>query len=883
MRRLFRILSRRMTSLLRRSRVEADLDQEIQLHIAGLTREYILAGMSESEARSLAYREFGPVEVTKEQCRDMRRVRLVEDGARDLVYAFRQLRRSPVFATTAVLSLALGIGANTVVFSVLNALVLKPLPVAEPERIWSVNNSGQPANSFPNYRDIRDRNTVFESLFAYRITQMGLTGRDGSSRAWGYLVTGNYFETLGIQPALGRFFTPAEDAHPGASPYAVISYECWRNRFGSDPGIIGKEIRLNTGAYRVVAVAPPGFHGTEVFYRPEIFVPMMMQPQIETYSWLNTRNTFNTWMGGRSKPGVTVEQAEANLAAIAAQLAREHAVNEGMRLTLSAPGLAGSMLRSPTRAFGVALMFLASLVLLAACANLATLISARAGDRARELAIRMSIGAGRWRLVRQLSTESLALAALGAIAGGAMAAALLRALSTWRAPLDFPVQFDVTADWRVFAFTVLAAAVTGILFGIGPVIRVWRTDATAGLKGDAAAVRTGRVWLPRDLLLPVQLAFACLLVVASLVAVRGLVRSFETPLGFRPDGVAVVGYDLGLARYDKERGRSFQQRALEAMAALPGVESAAVASSVPLSIDQSTTTVFAEGTTDFRPRNRHGATYYLVSPSYLRTVGTTLIGGRDFTLRDNEASPFVAVVNRTFARRVTGTEAAVGRRFRWGPKGKDLVEIIGVVEDGKYETLTETPKETVFFSVLQSYSPTTVMLARTRRPVAEVAGEMRSTIGRLDPDIAVYSVGALRDILGLVYLPMRAAAIALGTFAGLALMLCVTGVYGLAAHTVSQRTKEIGIRMAVGARPKQILRFVFGRLGGLVAAGALIGVSLAIAGTDLLGRIVPDVTSRDPMIIAGSILLIAFVALIAAWHPARRALGLDPMQCLRHD
>ena len=834
--RLGRIVRHRFRSLFRRSWAEAEMRRELDLHLEQLVKHYRASGMSEREARLPALRDFGPWEAAKEQCRDTRRVRRIEEVVRDLAYAFRLLRKSPGFALTAAVSLALGIGANTIVFSVLNTLILRPLPVRDAQRVWSLNTSGQPANSFPNYRDIRDRNAVFESLFGYRVVQMGLGGQDGARRVWGYLVTGNYFESLGVRPALGRFFTPAEDAGRGASPYAVLSYECWRNRFAGDPQISGKQIRINNAPYTVLGVAPRGFHGTEVFYWPEIWVPMTMQPQIESRSWLETRNSFNTWIAGRLKRGITAAQAEANLKSVAAQLAREHVVNEGMRLTLSAPGLAGSLLRNPTRAFGAGVMWLALLVLLAACANLAALMTARAADRSRELAIRLSIGAGRARLARQLLTESLTISFLGAAAGCLMAVVLLRLLTNWRAPLEFPIQFDVSPDWRVFLFACLAAVATGISFGLGPASRVWRVDASPSLKGGKSSL-PGRWWLSRDLLLPVQIAICCMLVVSSLVAARGLARSFQTPLGFLPEGVAVIGYDLGLARYDEQRGRSFQEQALEAVGSLPGVESAAVSSSVPLSIDQSTTGVYPANTTEFRPKNRYGANYYQVSPGYFRTVGTALLWGRDFTSHDKAKSPAVAIVNRAFARRVLGKESGVGRRFRLGGKGEDLVEVVGIVEDGKYETLTENPREAVFFPLLQSYSATTLMLVRSRRPESEVAAEMRKAIQRLDPNLAVYGAGGLREVLGLVYLPMRAAVITLGAFGGLALMLCLTGIYGLSAYTVSRRTREIGIRVALGAQPIQVLRFVFGRLGALVGAGALAGLVLGVAGSGVLASI----------------------------------------------
>jgi len=543
-------LWRRLGFLRRGRQFDADIEEELRFHAAMKAAAYRAEGADSQEAHYAAIRRLGNPTALKERSRDMWGWGWLEAFAQDTRYAFRVLRKSPAFTLIAVLSLALGIGANTVVFSVLNALVLKALPIADAARVYFVNNSGGPSQSFPNYRDIRDRNVVFESLFAYRVAMMSLDDDRGAHRVWGYLVTGNYFESLGIKPVLGRFFTLAEDMHPNASPYAVISYACWQNRFGGDPRIAGKDIRINGHPYTVLGVAPRAFHGTEIFYWSEIWVPMMMQPQIEGHSWLDVRNTFDAWVAGRLKPGVTVRKAEANLGVIAAQLARDYRENEGMRLTLGVPGMMGSAGREPTRAFAGGVMLLAALVLLAACANLASLLAARMADRSRDLAIRVSIGAGSGRIVRQLLTESVWIAVLGGAAGCALAVALLRLLSQWHAPLDFPVQFDVTPDWRVFLFACPAALATGILFGMGSARHAWNADPALHLKGSATP-RSGRRWAARDVLLPVQIALCCVLVTASLVAVRGLALSFQTPLGFRPDGAAVIGYDVGLAGYNE--------------------------------------------------------------------------------------------------------------------------------------------------------------------------------------------------------------------------------------------------------------------------------------------------------------------------------------------
>ncbi|MBV9771362.1 MAG: ABC transporter permease, partial [Bryobacterales bacterium] len=692
-------LWRRIIFLFHRRRFDADLEEELQFHLEMKQAQYQERGTPEQEARYAALRQLGNQTLLKERSRQMWIWGWLESAVQDTRHAFRLFRRSPGFTLVAVMSLALGIGANTIVFSVLDALVLRALPITEPERVYFVNNSGGPAQSFPNYRDLRDRNSAFESLFAYRIAPMSLSDDRGAQRVWGYLVTGNYFQSLGIQPALGRFFTPAEDVQPNASPLAVLSYSCWQNRFAGDSQIVGREIRINNAKYTVLGIAPRTFHGTETFYWPEIWVPMMMLPQIEGRSWLDSRQTFNAWVAGRLKAGISAAQAEANLNSIVAQLAHDYPMDEGMHLTLSEPGLAGATGREPTRTFAAGVMFLAILVLLAACTNLATLLTARTTDRARDLALRVSIGAGRGRIARQLLTESLWISLLGGAAGCGIAVFLLKTLSQWRAPLDFPVQFDVNPDWRVFLFAFSAALATGILFGIAPARRAWKVDPVSALKGSAAA-QSGRVRSARDVLLPIQVALCCLLVTASLVAVRGLLRSLQTPLGFSPEGATVISYDLGLAGYSVERGVQFEQRAAEAVAHLPGVESAGYASSVPLSIDQSHNAVYTENTSDFRPRNAQHASWYYVSPGFFRTAGTRLIAGREFTSEDTYNRPLVAVVNQTFARRLVGTENAVGRRFRLGG-GSELAEIVGVVEDGKYESLTESPRLAYFLPILQ--------------------------------------------------------------------------------------------------------------------------------------------------------------------------------------
>lgn len=866
----------------RRKQWEDDLQEEIREHIAQRTQDLIAAGMPEDESARRARIEFGAAESYKESCREAHGLRWPAELLQDLRYGLRALSHSPGFAAIAIISLAMGVGANSVVFSAINTLLLRPFPIPEAERVYSINRNRTPSNSFPNYREIRDHNQVFEGLFAYRIVPMSLEDRGTAQRVWGLLVTGNYFDTLKVRPAVGRFFGPAEDVHENASPYAVISYDSWRTRFGGDAGIAGKTVRINSVVYTVLGVAPQGFHGTDAFYWPEIWVPMMMQARIEDHSWLNERSDYNAWMAGRLKPGVTSRQADADLSLIAATLVRQYAGNEGMKLTVSRAGFAGSLGRDPLQAFAGGVMLLAALVLLAACANLASMVSARVADRQREFAVRLSIGAGRGRLLRQLMTESLLLSVLGGGAGFLLATGILHLINQWSAPLDFPVSFQFAADYRVFGFTFAVALFTGLIFGIVPARAAWETDPNQGLKGGLRN-SPARRWALRDLLLAAQVALCCLLVTSSFVALRGMARSLQMPLGFKAQSVAILGYDLGLAGYDENKGRQFDNRLMQAVGALPGFESVAYATSVPLSIDQSSTTLFPEDTTDFSNKNSYSAGFYRVSPNYFRTMQTRLLAGRDFTAQDKPGAPEVIVINETGARTLLGNGNWIGRHVRWNAK-RPPVEVIGVVEDGKYESLTEDPKIVIFQSVLQHYSGgTRVLLARSSRPESDVAAEMRRALAALDPHLPAYGVGSLTQMLGFAYLPVHAAVIVLGVFGLLAVMLAITGIYGVSAYTVSRRVREIGIRVAIGARPAAVLRTVFRRTGALVGIGCVAGLLLGVAGAQVLSAVVYHATSRDPLVIAGVVLTMGAIGLVAVLGPVRRVLRVDPVQALRQD
>jgi predicted permease len=869
-------------ALVHRNSWERDLADELRFHLECRVDDLVRRGVEREEALRQARIEFGAAATYREQCRQAHGLRWFEEFRQDLRYVSRTLRRSPGFTAAAVISLALGIGANSAVFSVVSALVLRPLPVERPDTLYFVQPQNSAYHSLPNYRDLRDRNRTMAGLAAYAIRVMSVERGASAERVWGYLATGNYFDLLGIRPALGRFFHAADDLDRGASPYAVLSYNCWSSRFGADPQVVGRTVHINGFPYTILGVAPRAFHGTEVFYWPDIWVPMTMEPRIDPNDLLDMRDAHIVWVVGRPKPGVTREQAEADLTAISTVLAREYPnVNEPQRVVLAQPGLVGNTLRAPLKAFTGGVMVLAFLVLLAVCANLASLLAARAADRSRELAIRLSLGAGRGRIFRQLLTESIALAALGGIAGCALAYLLAGLLSRWRPPLDVPGGLEIQVDWQVFAFSAAASLVAGILSGLAPARQAWRSDPNHALKGGGTASR-GPHFLPlRDLLVGVQVAICCALVACCFVSVRGLSRAFSTSIGSQPRGAAAVSFDLDMARYTRDTGPEFQRRALEAVSQIPGVTTAGFAGAVPLGGDNSGITVFREAATDLRPANSIAVTVYDVSPGYFSAAGTRLMAGRDFTWHDDRGAPLVAIVNRRLARLLTGSENAVGARFRYD--GGGLAQIVGVVEDGKYASLTEGPTAALFRPSLQSYNGATVLIARSSLPEPVLASAMREAVAALDPHLPLYRVGSLGEMQRLVFLPSRAAVMALSAFAVLALMLAITGIYGLSAYSVSRRVREIGIRVALGAPPRQVLACVLRRTAWLVLTGSCAGLALAWLASRILAHIVLQASSRDPLILIAAALTLAAAGLGASLGPARRALRIDSATALRHE
>lgn len=877
---MFTDLLHRLRALFHRRAVERELDDELRFHFERQVDAFLAAGSNRGEAERRARLQFGGVDQIKEEYRDTLGVRLLEDVGRDVHYAIRTLRRAPVFAATAIISLALGVGVNTLVFSVVNGLVLRPLPVSDPERVVFVQRTGSSSShSFPAYRDLRDRNVTFAALAGYRITMMHVDANGSVTHEWGYLATGNYFDLLGIRASAGRLFRPSDDAAPGASPYAVLSYDYWQTRFGGDPAVVGSVIRINQLPYTVVGVAPRGFFGTEIFYRPNIWVPMSMQAQIEVGNpWLENRNTSNTWVIGRLKDGVSIAQAESNLSVIAEQIAREHpSAGRTERITLTQPGLIGDALGGPARAFAFGVLVLGSLVLITACANLTSTLAARGADRHREVALRLAIGAGRGRIVRQLLTEAILLAFAGGAVGiiGAIAAA--SALSRWQLPIGVPVQFDVQPDARVFAFAFVVCLIAGVAFGLLPARQAAITDPHTSLK--ARGDTSDRRWPIRDVLVGIQVALCFVLLAACLVSIRGLQHALTMPLGFEPAGVTMAAFDVGLAGHSPQAAEQLRRQALERISALPGVESAAYGNSLPLNIDQSNTRVLPDDRPDLRGVDVPRAIKYQISPGFLRTLGIRLLQGREFAWEDTETSRRVAIINNAFAEQILRTQAPLGRHFRYGTQGPPI-EVVGVTETGKYRSLTEPDTPVVFEPILQAYNTTTVLLVRSSIPPANVAAEIQRVISALDPKMPVFNTGPVERMLSLVLLPMRVAATALGAFGLLAIVLAATGIHGLVAYAVARRQREIAIRVAVGASRSTVLRLLLRRMAILITVGAFVGVLLSLAAARVLSRIVYQASGADPITLGVVALIVGTVGMLACWLPARRALDVEPAAAL---
>jgi predicted permease len=802
----------------------------------------------------------------------------------DLKLAIRQLAKAPGFFFTALITLALGIGANAVVFSVLNALVLRPVNVPHAENLYTVQRFRFPSQSYPDYVDMRDRNRTFSSLIASQIAgPVGIDTGANPSTAWPYLVSGNYFDALEIQPLLGRFFHASDEKGKNSMPYVVLSHAYWHSRFHDDKGVIGRAVQINKHPFTIIGVAPPSFRGTELFFAPALWIPILDQPLIQGNDSLQYRGDHSPWIIGRLKPGVTPAQATEDLNSIGSWLAKTYPRDDdGIKFSLAKPGLVGDFLGGPARAFMAGLMLLAGLILLAACANLGSLFAARAADRSKEVALRLALGSKRGLILRQLLTEAVLVSIAGGVIGLAAGVLLLHVLSAWQPIPNVPINVPVNPDIRTYAVALLLSLASGLLFGVVPVRQVMRADPWQMIRTGMSSTAGLRRFTLRDVLLVIQIAICAVLVTSSLVAVRGLVRSLHNDFGFRPQNALLLGSDLRMAGYADDRIPQMQQRMLQAIANIPGVSAVGTIDNIPLSLGGGDSYVYTDATTDFRPTNYVAdAMSYRISPGYLVAAGTRLIAGRNLTLSDDKKAPKVALVNHQFAIKVFGSvDKALGGHFKYW--GGERAEVVGVVEDGKYRTLTEDQMPAMFFSFVQHTGSETNLVVRSKRDPADIAAALEKTVRSLDSALP-FEIHTWNEEMGSALFPARVASVALGVLGILGAMLAITGIFGMASYVVSKRLRELGIRVALGASQKQILSASLGRAFRLLAIGSLAGVALGVLGARILALIVYQATPKDPLVLFGVTATMLVLGLIASWIPARRALAVDPLVLLRDE
>jgi predicted permease len=821
---------------------------------------------------------------------------MVDGIIQDLRYAGRLLRRNPLFSLTAVLSLSIGIGANTTIFTIANALLFKtPSGVVEPGRLVDVGRSqdgqGFDNGSYPNYLDIRARNTVFTGVSAYKIgaEPMSLGGKDGAERIFGDMVSTNYFSILGTRPHIGRLFTLEDSEQAGAAPFAVLSHHFWRRRFNGDPAVVGRTIQVNGRPLTVVGVAPEGFHGTTVL-TTDIWVPITMVRELSprrSASMLTSRESVWLVMSARLKPGVSVQQAQAELANIGRALEREFPVanrGKGLRVVASAP-IPGN--GAPVAAFMAVLMGIVTLVLAIACANVAGVLLARASARRREIAVRLAIGAGRGRLIRQMLVESTILFLVGGVAGLALARVMTTALVSLLPTLPVPIDVSLPLDTRAIAFTLGLSLVAAVLSGLAPALSESKAEMVSALKADArGGPERQRL---RNAFVVGQVAFSIVLVVGAGLFVRALNHAADIDPGFDPHGVELAALDLSLAGYTQETGPGFARELIERVRDLPGVQTATLAAMVPLGGGgMGLGGLSVPGVEPAKGQRLFDADWNVVTPGYFATMKMALAAGRDFTGADREGAPSVVIVNETAARRWWPNQDAVGktllqREFRPGaPDAARTLTVIAVARDTKYRDLGEPPRAFVYVPVEQQYVPRTTIIARSTQG-QRLAADIRKLVASLNPNLPIVQSQTLEDYTALTLIPQRIAASVSGSLGIVGLLLAAIGIYGVTAYMVSSRTREIGVRVALGAQRGDVVRMVLRQGMRLALAGVAIGLTLAAGASRLIGSLLFGIGPTDPLAFGGSAVLFFLIGLIACYLPARRATAIDAMEALRYE
>ena len=814
---------------------------------------------------------------------------------RDLRYGARFLVRSPGFALAAIVSLGLGIGGNTAIFGLLDALLLTPMPVAQPERITAIYTSDFSStryggSSYPDFQDFRQRGSAVADVTAYRLTPLSMNAGGDTEMAWVEAVSGNYFSMLGVGAARGRVLAESDD-RVDANPAAVISHALWTRRFANDPNVVGRTLQYNGHPFTVVGVAAREYLGGLRGLSVDGWIPMLPSRVLAPAgrgNWTEQRGSRGMFLLGRLRPGVSVAQAQAAFDVIGAQLYAEHpqewrtirSVGRAISVVAERDARVHPDLTGPIAGFLALLMVVVGLVLLTACANVANLLLARGAARSREIGVRLALGSGRARLVRQLLTENVLLAAAGGAFGVLVATWLMSVLVSFKPPVPIPVALDIRLNTSVLLFTLALSVVTGILFGLVPAWHASKTDIVPVLK-DEALGRTRRSRL-RSAFVVAQVACSMFLLVGAGLFVRSLLSARAIDAGFDPSDLIVMSVVPELQGYDEARGRSLYERVLAGVAAVPGVRSATLAESVPLGIGGSRRGTAIEGYQP-QPGEDTETAYNVVAPQYFETMRIPLLRGRSFTDADRAGGPPVAIVNDAFARRYWPNADPIGKRFSAnGPQGP-FREVVGVTRTGKYHTLGEDPRPFYYLPLWQEYQGTVTLHVKTLGDLRALASPVRDAVRAVDATVPLFDVKTMEEQMLVALLPARLAGTLLGAFGLLALLLASVGIYGVMAYSVVQRTREIGVRRALGAQTGSLLRLVLGEGMRLAAIGFAIGLAAAVALTRFAASLLYGVAPTDPLTFAGALGALSAAALIACCIPALRALRVDPVTALRYE
>jgi predicted permease len=879
-----------------RDSFEEELEGHLQMH----TEDNVRKGMSATEARRDAVMKLGGVEQTKELYHDRQTLPVLEVLMQDLRYGLRMLRKNPGFTAVAVLSLALGIGANTTIFTVVNAILLSALPVRDLPHLVQMDTvdsktlvtqarSEKLQMSYPNFQDYRRENQVFTDLAAFMPTAVTWSGGAEPRQVQAQLVSATYFDVLGIRPAQGRFFMPDEDTKPNGNDVAVLSYALWANKLGSDPGIIGKPLIFDARPYTVIGIAPRGFRGTITFFSPEqVWIPTSMKDQIlggKEKDYFNERRFLSVNVFGRLKPGLEMSAAEASLKTMATHLETEFPKdNMGRSVALSplADAAVGVNDHKRIALAGAMMMGVVGLVLLIACVNLANLLLAQGARRQKEISLRAALGAGRTRIVRQMLTESVLLSLAGGVVGLAIAYAGRSILWSLRPPFIEQSGIDLSLDSRVLLFTFGVAIFTGFIFGLVPAIKASRPDLMEILKAGGRGGTMGWRRDPlRSLLVVGEMALALITLVGAGLFLHSMQNAQKTDLGFESKNLLAMNFDLAALHYEEGRGQQFYRAAVEKVKSSPGVASASIASNFPLG-GGFLRTVFPEGQDE---TSGYRGTLTLVddiTPNYFDTLRIPVTRGRIFTDGDRMETAPVAIISEAMAKQHWPNEDAVGKRFHF-IGDTTLREIVGVVANSVVNEVGEDPQPIVFLPMTQDYAPAATLQVRTTGNPENVEGTTRAALQSLDPNLAITNVFTIEQIMSQALWAPRMGGFLLALFGALALVLSAVGVYGVLSYSVNQQTREIGLRMALGAQRGDVMRLILGQGLRLTVLGLGLGVLVALGLMRVLVSLLFDVRAYDPTTYTAVTLLLTAVALLACYIPARRAMRVDPMVALRYD